>query len=66
MAETKAKEEEDEYFGDFTFAYFPNQSLHTKTTTDDDTDEWGNFIKSPLGSELPMHCTVRWPNIISQ
>ncbi|KAM7479206.1 hypothetical protein LguiA_027419 [Lonicera macranthoides] len=66
MAEAKAKDEDDESFEDFTFASFPNQSLHTKTTTDDDTDEWGDFVKSPLRSELPMHCTVRRPNIISQ
>ncbi|CAK9160130.1 unnamed protein product [Ilex paraguariensis] len=61
MAETKAEDDDDESFGDFTFASFPSDpTFHSKSdlikgpksiaTDNNDDDEWGDFVEHPLGS----------------
>ncbi|KAI7992351.1 hypothetical protein LOK49_LG12G01658 [Camellia lanceoleosa] len=59
MMDTKAEEDNDEGFDDFTFVSFTNHALHfdqihsRKSTVDyNDDDEWGDFVESPLRSEL--------------
>ncbi|KAL6989674.1 hypothetical protein U1Q18_015425 [Sarracenia purpurea var. burkii] len=64
MVDTKAEEDDDEGFGDFTFASFPNNAPHSdpintrKSTADKDDDEWGDFVESPLRSEISSGLSV--------
>lgn len=49
-------EDDDESFGDFTFAAFPTNSLNTqftppKSIAPAEDDEWGDFVEYPSGSE---------------
>lgn len=49
-------EDDDDSFGDFTFASFSNNSLNTqftppKSITSPEDDEWGDFVEYPSGSE---------------
>ncbi|XP_028098684.1 uncharacterized protein LOC114298328 isoform X2 [Camellia sinensis] len=70
MVDTKAEEDDDEGFGDFTFASFANHALHSdqingrKSTADYNDDEWGDFVESPLRSELSsgLSTTQSLPN----
>ncbi|KAL7235154.1 hypothetical protein ACSBR1_018616 [Camellia fascicularis] len=70
VVDTKAEEDDDEGFGDFTFASFANHALHSdqingrKSTADYNDDEWGDFVESPLRSELSsgLSTTQSLPN----
>ncbi|KAK4739215.1 hypothetical protein R3W88_002912 [Solanum pinnatisectum] len=49
-------EDDDDSFGDFTFASFSTNSLNTqftppKSITPSEDDEWGDFVEYPSGSE---------------
>lgn len=49
-------EDDDDSFGDFTFASFSNNSMNTqftppKSITPTEDDEWGDFVEYPSGSE---------------
>ncbi|GFZ02952.1 hypothetical protein Acr_15g0015600 [Actinidia rufa] len=59
MVDAKAEDDDEEGFGDFTFASYPNHAVHSdqmngrKSTADnDDDDDWGDFVESPLRSQL--------------
>ncbi|KAA8536878.1 hypothetical protein F0562_029356 [Nyssa sinensis] len=58
MAETKAEDDDEEGFGDFTFASFPNQitvhsdQINSRISTTTDDDEWGDFVEYPSRSDL--------------
>ncbi|KAF5930493.1 hypothetical protein HYC85_031366 [Camellia sinensis] len=70
MVDTKAEKDDDKGFGDFTFASFANHALHSdqiygrKSTVNYNDDEWGNFVESPLQSELSsgLSTTQSLPN----
>ncbi|CAL5330263.1 unnamed protein product [Camellia sinensis] len=70
MVDTKAEEDDDEGFGDFTFASFANHALHSdqingrKSAADYNDDEWGDFVESPLRSDLSsgLSTTQSLPN----
>ncbi|XP_057513364.1 uncharacterized protein LOC130795337 isoform X2 [Actinidia eriantha] len=59
MVDAKAEDDDEEGFGDFTFASYPNHVVHSdqmngrKSTADnDDDDDWGDFVVSPLRSQF--------------
>uniref|UniRef100_A0A5B6ZLA6 Synergin gamma C-terminal domain-containing protein n=2 Tax=Davidia involucrata TaxID=16924 RepID=A0A5B6ZLA6_DAVIN len=58
MAETKAEDDDDEGFGDFKFASFPNQTtvrsdqINGRSSNATDDDEWGDFVEFPPRSDL--------------
>ncbi|XP_052193434.1 uncharacterized protein LOC127801934 [Diospyros lotus] len=55
MMDTKADDDDDESFGEFTFASFPNHAFSSDQIKppkrSDDDDEWGDFMETPTGSE---------------
>ncbi|GFY91956.1 hypothetical protein Acr_08g0003520 [Actinidia rufa] len=58
MVDAKAEDDAEEGFGDFAFASYPNHAVHSeqingrKSTADNDDDDWGDFMESPLRSQL--------------
>ncbi|KAI8547927.1 hypothetical protein RHMOL_Rhmol07G0233300 [Rhododendron molle] len=52
MVDSKAEEDDDEGFGDFTFAS-SDQINGRKPTISNDDDDWGDFVESPLRSAPP-------------
>ncbi|KAG5541390.1 hypothetical protein RHGRI_021281 [Rhododendron griersonianum] len=52
MVDSKAEEDDDEGFGDFTFAS-SDQINGRKPAISNDDDDWGDFVESPLRSAPP-------------
>nr|GMD22204.1 probable serine/threonine-protein kinase DDB_G0282963 isoform X1 [Ipomoea batatas] len=46
-------EDDDDSFGDFTFASFPPNAPQSTIEDDDDDDEWGDFVDFSPGSNQP-------------